>query len=65
MVEFLISTKLPILHEFLTLVPGLIRANGPTVQLSPIVAPKIIVLGLTNTFFPILHLFKKQLCPIV
>jgi hypothetical protein len=50
MVEFLISTKLPILHEFLTLVPGLIRANGPTVQLSPIVAPNIIVLGFSQSY---------------
>ena len=46
MSEFLISTKLPILHDSRILVPGLILAKGPTVQLSPIVAPNIIVLGL-------------------
>ena len=40
----------------LILVPGLILANGPTVQLSPIVAPKTIVFGFIKTFFPILHL---------
>ena len=33
-------------------------ADGPTIQLSPTVAPKIIVLGLILTFLPILHLFK-------
>ena len=53
------------LHDDLILVPGLILANGPTVQLSPIVAPKTIVFGFIKTFFPILHLLRKQLCPIV
>ena len=38
------------LHDDLILVPGLILANGPTVQLSPIVAPKTIVFGFAKTF---------------
>ena len=45
-------------------VPGLIRANGPTVELSPMVAPKIMVFGFIFTFFPILHRFNRQLYPI-
>ena len=61
MMEFFISTKLPILQLDFIFVPGLILAKGPIVDPSPIYAPKIIVLGLINTFLPILHLFKKQL----
>ena len=40
------------LQDRLMIVPGLIRANGPTVELSPMVAPKIIVLGFNIHVFP-------------
>ena len=57
-VEFLTSTKFPTCELFFRTAPGLILAYGPTIQLSPMVAPNIIVLGLMSggrvsfVFFP-------------
>ena len=51
------------LHCGFIVVPGLILAKGPTVELSPMVAPKIMVFGFIFTLIAFIYL-RNQLRPI-